>query len=220
LRRVDPDAQAVSTLGSDAGGRDLRRSDCSPKTERREEFSDRCGPEPPVADLAIAIEIAESGIAVGATSFGFFQIREPRPPPHRYRSNLRAVVHGDGVPISDSAYGHGFGAMGVVILEGMASRDPEANREAPTSMADAGWSSADRAAYRRFVRTRHPDVGGDPVAFREGLARYAAARRAGTPASDVVLDRFDGPVRFVATPRGWRRAVRVLRPRRRTRRLQ
>ncbi|WP_218022061.1 hypothetical protein [Nocardia nova] len=174
-----------------------------------------------MADLAITIEIAESGIAVGATSFGFFQIREPRPPPHRYRSNLRAVVHGDGVPISDSAYGHGFGAMGVVILEGMASTDPEPIRESRRASAGAGWSAADRAAYRRFVRAQHPDVGGDPAAFREGLARYEAARRAGTFASEVdPTDRFDGPVRFVATPRGWRRAVRVLRPRRRTRHLQ
>ncbi|MFF0495307.1 hypothetical protein ACFYU5_02785 [Nocardia aobensis] len=173
-----------------------------------------------MADLAIAVEIAEPGITVGATSFGFFQIREPGPPPHRYRSNLRAVVHCHRVPISDSAYGHGFGAMGVVILEGMASRDPEPIREARTPTARAGWSAADRAAYRRFVRTQHPDVGGDPVAFREGLARYEAARRAGGPASGFdPTDRFDGPVRFVATPRGWRRAVRVLRPRRRTRRL-
>ncbi|WP_219823443.1 hypothetical protein [Nocardia nova] len=103
----------------------------------------------------------------------------------------------------------------------MASTDPEPIRESRRASAGAGWSAADRAAYRRFVRAQHPDVGGDPAAFREGLARYEAARRAGTFASEVdPTDRFDGPVRFVATPRGWRRAVRVLRPRRRTRHLQ
>ncbi|PVZ14201.1 hypothetical protein [Actinomycetospora cinnamomea] len=34
---------------------------------------------------------------------------------------------------------------------------------------------AARAALRAFVRTHHPDVGGDPVAFREGLAELRAA---------------------------------------------
>ena len=39
--------------------------------------------------------------------------------------------------------------------------------------------SADpRAALRAFVRAHHPDVGGDPVAFREGLAELRAAHRA------------------------------------------
>ena len=32
-----------------------------------------------------------------------------------------------------------------------------------------------RAALRAFVRSHHPDVGGDPVAFREGLAQLRAA---------------------------------------------
>lgn len=29
-----------------------------------------------------------------------------------------------------------------------------------------------RRARRAFVRTHHPDVGGDPAAFRQGLARF------------------------------------------------
>ena len=32
-----------------------------------------------------------------------------------------------------------------------------------------------RAARRAFVRAHHPDVGGDPVAFREGLAQLRPA---------------------------------------------
>lgn len=34
---------------------------------------------------------------------------------------------------------------------------------------------APRAALRAFVRAHHPDVGGDPEAFREGLAVLRAA---------------------------------------------
>lgn len=58
-----------------------------------------------------------------------------------------------------------------------------------------------RAALRAFVRTHHPDVGGDPAAFREGLAAHRAALRirgvAGAgPAPDD--PRLDAPV--VAVP--------------------
>ncbi|MYW89659.1 hypothetical protein G3I59_03225 [Amycolatopsis rubida] len=34
------------------------------------------------------------------------------------------------------------------------------------------WSEADKAAYRRFVRTHHPDVGGDPDEFAAGLREF------------------------------------------------
>ncbi|NIH79740.1 hypothetical protein [Amycolatopsis viridis] len=34
----------------------------------------------------------------------------------------------------------------------------------------------DRDAFRAFVRAHHPDVGGDPEVFREGLRRFQAAR--------------------------------------------
>ena len=49
-----------------------------------------------------------------------------------------------------------------------------------------------RAALRAFVRTHHPDVGGDPVAFREGLAAHRAALAAPGPAADD--PRLDAPV--------------------------
>ncbi|MFR9807251.1 hypothetical protein ACL02T_33875 [Pseudonocardia sp. RS010] len=65
-----------------------------------------------------------------------------------------------------------------------------------------------RAAYRAFVRDHHPDRGGDPDAFVEGLARLRAERAArppaggpgagdsgaGGPAGDR---RYDAPVQFV-----------------------
>jgi hypothetical protein len=48
-----------------------------------------------------------------------------------------------------------------------------------------------RVALRAFVRAHHPDVGGDPVAFREGLAALRA-REAAEPAPDD--PRLDAPV--------------------------
>ncbi|GAA4796394.1 hypothetical protein GCM10023200_35590 [Actinomycetospora chlora] len=54
-----------------------------------------------------------------------------------------------------------------------------------------------RARVRAFVRTHHPDVGGDPVAFREGLA---ALRRQERGAALPALDdpRLDAPVVVVS----------------------
>ncbi|MEV6826767.1 hypothetical protein [Amycolatopsis sp. NPDC051102] len=46
-----------------------------------------------------------------------------------------------------------------------------------------------RAAFRAFVRTNHPDAGGDPAEFVAGLARFRESR-------------YDAPVRFVARRRG------------------
>jgi hypothetical protein len=40
--------------------------------------------------------------------------------------------------------------------------------------------TAERRAFVDFVRTHHPDVGGDPAVFRAGLAALRA-RRAGPP---------------------------------------
>jgi hypothetical protein len=74
---------------------------------------------------------------------------------------------------------------------------------------------AERAAYRRFVRTHHPDVGGDPEVFMAGLARF----RAGTPAAKAIGeapdDRYAAPVVFVTRPRGLRRLLAPLRRKRR-----
>lgn len=68
----------------------------------------------------------------------------------------------------------------------------------PGSAASAARSaSADRAAVRAFVRSHHPDVGGDPEAFRAGLARLRG-RLDGTgaePGGPTVDDpRLDGPI--------------------------
>lgn len=74
----------------------------------------------------------------------------------------------------------------------------------------------ERAAYRAFVRTHHPDRGGDPEFFIAGLARFrseaegSASERTGPP---------DAPIEVVATPplparvaialiRTWRRRYR------------
>ncbi|WIX97766.1 hypothetical protein QRX60_27150 [Amycolatopsis mongoliensis] len=65
-----------------------------------------------------------------------------------------------------------------------------------------------KAAFREFVRAHHPDVGGDPAEFAEGLARF----RAREPAESEVDSRYDAPVSFVVNRRGiaavlarWRR---------------
>jgi hypothetical protein len=50
---------------------------------------------------------------------------------------------------------------------------------------------SDRAAFRAFVRTHHPDVGGDPAVFAAGLARFREQD-----------SRYDAPVSFVARRRG------------------
>lgn len=61
-----------------------------------------------------------------------------------------------------------------------------------------------RAALRAFVRAHHPDVGGDPAAFREGLATHRAALRASgaTGAGPAADDpRLDAPVVAVSGSR-------------------
>ncbi|GAA4703471.1 hypothetical protein GCM10023215_48760 [Pseudonocardia yuanmonensis] len=71
------------------------------------------------------------------------------------------------------------------------------------------WTREERAAYRAFVRDHHPDRGGDPEAFVEGLARLRAARdggpadavrSTGPPGSahpDPDVRRYDAPVEIV-----------------------
>ncbi|MEU3270850.1 hypothetical protein ABZ639_08375 [Saccharomonospora sp. NPDC006951] len=51
----------------------------------------------------------------------------------------------------------------------------------------------DRAEFLAYVRQNHPDVGGDPHAFAEGLARFRSR-------SSREDDRFDAPVTFTGRP--------------------
>lgn len=87
-----------------------------------------------------------------------------------------------------------------------------------------------RAALRAFVRTHHPDVGGDPVAFREGLSELRAALgpAAGRSGDSVAPDdpRLDAPVvavsdrRLARLGRLGRRLARRYDPRRGSARVQ
>ncbi len=53
----------------------------------------------------------------------------------------------------------------------------------------------ERAAYRRWVRDHHPDVGGDPEEFAAGLARLRGDMpRTGSGCSEQRRDRYDAPV--------------------------
>ena len=80
----------------------------------------------------------------------------------------------------------------------------------------------ERAAYRRWIRDHHPDVGGDPEEFSAGLARLRGDTfRAGSADPERLRDRYDAPVEFVpdhqrlraAAQRLWRRWHRPAPPR-------
>jgi hypothetical protein len=85
-------------------------------------------------------------------------------------------------------------------------------------------SPFDRARLRAFVRAHHPDVGGDPVAFREGLAALRATGRGLGPAPDD--PRLDAPIvgvsgsRVARIGRLGRRLARRYDPRRGSARVQ
>ncbi|KAA9155395.1 hypothetical protein FPZ12_029860 [Amycolatopsis acidicola] len=64
----------------------------------------------------------------------------------------------------------------------------------------------EKAEYRRFVRAHHPDVGGDPEVFAEGIRRFQAAR-----------DRPAAPIVFVRRRRGLPGLIDSLRARHRRR---
>lgn len=79
-------------------------------------------------------------------------------------------------------------------------------------------TSEERAAYRAFVREHHPDRGGDPDVFVEGLARLRAAEVEPVPEEDP---RYDAPVEIVADlPLPVRVAVALIRTVRRHRRTR
>jgi hypothetical protein len=73
-----------------------------------------------------------------------------------------------------------------------------------------------RAAFRAFVRTHHPDVGGDPAEFAAGLARF----RADAAGASEVDSRYDAPVSFVVDRRGIAALVARFRRRRRPPRVR
>lgn len=67
-------------------------------------------------------------------------------------------------------------------------------------------SSEQRAAYRAFIRANHPDIGGDPSAFVEGIAAFGAHEREWHARA-----RFDAPIEIVNQPTGLRRIADLLR---------
>ncbi|MGH3980598.1 MAG: hypothetical protein ACRDRZ_16640 [Pseudonocardiaceae bacterium] len=75
--------------------------------------------------------------------------------------------------------------------------------------ADRHHTTHQRAAYRRYIRENHPDVGGDPQAFAAGLAQLRVACQPGAPRP---RDRYDAPVVIVSgTDRMRRRMQRLWR---------
>ena len=80
----------------------------------------------------------------------------------------------------------------------MSAPDPDAER---------------RRAIRRFVRDHHPDRGGDPDAFAEGLRRLRAGPEGARPRPAVEVHRRRGAGAVLDwTTRRWRRARRRRRP--------
>ncbi len=64
----------------------------------------------------------------------------------------------------------------------------------------------ERAAYRRYIKENHPDVGGDPDAFAVNLARLRATfPRVTVPDPQ---DSYDAPVEFVDRAERMRRRTR------------
>lgn len=57
-----------------------------------------------------------------------------------------------------------------------------------------------RAAFREFVRTHHPDVGGDPEEFSAGIARMRSPPIDDEAPRRRAVDRYDGPVEFAQRP--------------------
>jgi len=87
------------------------------------------------------------------------------------------------------------------------------------SNSAATWSAADRVAYRQFVRTHHPDIGGDPAIFIAGVQRFHTTGRTESSAHSGNADPYGGPLFFVARPQGFRAFLQaMLRRRRRQRR--
>lgn len=84
-----------------------------------------------------------------------------------------------------------------------------------------GLTPEQRAEFRSFVRTHHPDRGGDPDAFVAGLAHFRELARTGPRPAPPSPDRYDAPIRVVPDlPLPTRVAIAVVRTIRRRRRLR
>lgn len=84
-----------------------------------------------------------------------------------------------------------------------------------------GLTPEQRAEYRSFVRTHHPDRGGDPVVFVAGLERFRRLADAGPTPEPHVPDRFDAPIHIVRDlPLPARVAIALVRTVRRKRRMR
>ncbi|WP_232662026.1 hypothetical protein [Pseudonocardia sp. TRM90224] len=55
-------------------------------------------------------------------------------------------------------------------------------------------NESERAAYRAFIRANHPDRGGDPEVFVEGMARFTRSPSSQPDPDDA---RYDAPIEIV-----------------------
>ena len=84
-----------------------------------------------------------------------------------------------------------------------------------------GLTDEQRAAYRSFVRTHHPDRGGDPAVFVAGLAHFRELARSGPRPDPPAPDRYDAPIEIVRDlPLPARVAIALVRTVRRKRRMR
>ena len=85
-----------------------------------------------------------------------------------------------------------------------------------------GLTPEQRAEYRSFVRTHHPDRGGDPEVFVAGMARFQRLAEGPTsPRPAAGPDRYDAPIEIVRDlPFPAKVVVALIRTVRRRRRLR
>ncbi|MFF5258418.1 hypothetical protein ACFY4C_05690 [Actinomadura viridis] len=69
----------------------------------------------------------------------------------------------------------------------------------------------ERAAFRAWVRAHHPDAGGDPEAFAEGLCRARPSRPVRRSAAVTLVRRRRGPAGLLIRWRERRLRARRLR---------
>ncbi|MFI0351905.1 hypothetical protein [Actinomadura sp. 9N407] len=79
-------------------------------------------------------------------------------------------------------------------------------------MARTTAAERERAEFRAWVRAHHPDVGGDPAEFADGLRRIRGSLSPASPARGTVVAvrRRRWPVRRLARWRERRQRARLL----------